>query len=139
VKYWDASAVVPLLVEEASTADKQRILDADPVIVTWWATRVECASALGRLRREGSLNEAGFGAALRRLTTHAASWAEVEPSAAVRRTALRLLRVHPIRAADALQLAAALAAADGDPSTIAFVSCDGRLSAAADVEGFPVI
>jgi predicted nucleic acid-binding protein len=138
VKYWDASGIVPLLVEEAATAERQGILDADPVIVTWWATRVECASALGRLRREGSLDEAGFGAALRRLTTHAASWAEVEPSAVVRRTALRLLRVHPIRAADSLQLAAALAAAHGDPSTLAFVSGDARLSAAADIEGFPV-
>jgi predicted nucleic acid-binding protein len=82
------------------------------MIVTWWATRVECASARGRLRREGSLDEAGFGASLRRLTTYAAAWAEVEHSAAVRRTALRLLRVHPLHAADALQLAAALAAAD---------------------------
>ena len=99
MKYWDASGIVPLLVEEASTADKQRVLEADSVIVTLWATRVEWASALGRLRREGSLDQAGFGAALRRLTTYAASWAEVEPSAAVRRTALRLLRVHPIRAA----------------------------------------
>jgi predicted nucleic acid-binding protein len=108
------------------------------MIVTWWATRVECASALGRLRREGSLDEAGFGAALRRLTTYAAAWAEVEPSAAVRRTALRLLRVHPLHAADALQLAAALAAAHGDPSTLAFISGDPRLSAAADIEGFPV-
>ena len=108
------------------------------MIVAWWAARVECASALGRLRREGSLHEAGFGAALRRLTTYAASWAEVEHSAAVRRTALRLLRVHPIRAADALQLAAALAAAHGDPSTLAFISRDARQSAAADIEGFPV-
>jgi uncharacterized protein len=138
MKYWDASGIVPLLVGEASTTDRQRILEADPVIVTWWATRVECASALGRLRREGSLDESGFGTALRRLTTYAASWAEVEPSAAVRRTSLRLLRVHPLRAADALQLAAALAAAHGDPSTLAFISSDARLSAAADIEGFPV-
>jgi predicted nucleic acid-binding protein len=136
VKYWDASGIVPLLVEEASTADRQSILDTDSVIVTWWATRVECASALGRLRREGSLDEAGFGAALRRLTTYAASWAEVEPSAAVRRTALRLLRVHPLRAADALQLSAALAASYGDPSTLAFISGDARLSTAAEIEGF---
>lgn len=138
MKYWDASAIVPLLVEETSTADRQRTVDADPVIVTWWVTRVECASALGRLRREGLLDEAGFGVALRRLTTLASSWAEVEPSAAVRRTALRLLRVHPIRAADALQLAAAITAAHGDPSSLAFVSGDARLSAAADIEGFLV-
>jgi uncharacterized protein len=138
VKYWDASGIVPLLVEEAATAERQRILDSDPVVVTWWATRVECASALGRLGREGSLDEEGHRVALRRLATYAASWAEVEPSAAVRRTALRLLRVHPLRAADALQLAAALAAAHGDPTTLAFISGDARLSSAADIEGFPV-
>lgn len=138
MKYWDASGIVPLLVEEAATADRQSILDADPVVVTWWATRVECASALGRLKREGSLDEGGYRSALRRLATYEASWVEVEPSAAVRRTALRLLRVHPLRAADALQLAAALAAAHGDPTTLEFISGDGRLSAAADIEGFPV-
>jgi hypothetical protein len=53
--------------------------------------------------------------------------------------ASRLLRVHPLRAADALQLAAALAAAKGDPSSLDVVCLDQRLSEAARREGFRVL
>ena len=67
------------------------------------------------------------------------NWAEIAPSARLRQTAERLLRVHPLRAADALQLAAAIVAADGDPETMAFMTLDERLALAARREGFPVV
>jgi hypothetical protein len=57
----------------------------------------------------------------------------------VRRTAERLLRTHPLRAADALQLAAALIAADHDPTSLAIVCLDERLRVAARREGFIVL
>jgi predicted nucleic acid-binding protein len=50
-----------------------------------------------------------------------------------------LLRVHPLRAADALQLAAAIIAADSEPRSLAFVTLDDRLARAAEREGFPVV
>jgi hypothetical protein len=49
------------------------------------------------------------------------------------------LRVHDLRVADALQLAAALAAAEARPATLAVVCLDDRLGAAAEREGFPVL
>jgi predicted nucleic acid-binding protein len=58
--------------------------------------------------------------------------------ALVRQTAIRLLRVHPLRTADALQLAAAIAAAEDHPATLPFVTLDERLAQAAEREGFPV-
>ena len=60
----------------------------------------------------------------------------VEP---VRARAKRLLGIHSIRAADALQLAAALAVVYDDPRNQGFVCLDDRLAAAARREGFAVL
>ena len=133
MRYWDTSALVPLLVVEARSAETTSLLREDPEILTWWGTRVECASALARLERDGiAIDEP-----LTRLDALAGAWHEVEPTDHVRRVARRLLRVHPIRAADALQLAAASVAAEGDPATLPFVCLDDRLILAASREGFP--
>ena len=77
--------------------------------------------------------------ALARLDELRRAWAEVEALAAIRRTARRLLRVHVLRAADAVQLAAALAAADGRPDLLLFVCLDQRLNEAAQREGFELV
>lgn len=74
-----------------------------------------------------------------RLRALGESWNEVQPQARVRSTAERLLRVHPLRAANALQLAAALEAIDRDRSPIPFVCLDQRLSDAASREGLTVV
>jgi len=63
----------------------------------------------------------------------------VSPTEEVRRRAIRLFRVHPLRSADAVQLAAALIAAKEDPSSLAFVSCDQQLRLAAEREGFAAL
>ena len=114
------------------------IAEEDPVMCVWWATEVECVSALARLEREGFLTEAAISTALERLDALAESWNEVQPVAAVRGTARRLLRVHPLRAADAFQLAAAVVVAEGQPKSLEVVTLDDRLAAAARREGFAV-
>jgi uncharacterized protein len=138
VRYWDSSAIAPLLVVEDATESRKALLRSDPVMTVWWASRLECASALNRLRREGALSEASLTRTLRELSLMAASWFEVQPADAVRGRALRLLRVHPLRAADALQLAAALIAVGEDTGALTFVSNDERLREAAEKEGFVV-
>ena len=75
-------------------------------------------------------------ARLRQLT---AGWHEVDPSDEIRETAARFLRVHPLRAADALQLAAAFAAAERRPASLEIVTLDDRLANAARKEGFAVL
>jgi uncharacterized protein len=139
VRFWDSSAIVPLVVAQPSSAAVDAELDSDPSLIAWWATNVECVSAIARLEREGRLDATGASAALVALAELTASWREVEPSGRVRQMASRLLRVHVLRASDALQLAAAIVAADGDPHTLPFVTLDDRLALAADKEGFPVI
>lgn len=108
-------------------------------MVVWWSTSVECVSAIARREREGLLKARDVVAVTEKLAALAASWEEVQPAERVRRTAARIVRVHPLRTADAFQLAAAIAAADGDPRSLPFVTLDDRLARAAEREGFPVV
>jgi predicted nucleic acid-binding protein len=139
MKFWDSSAIVPLLLAEAATASVQAIAEQDPGMLVWWATEVECASALARLEREGNLDAAVAAHAFERMTQLAGGWYEVDPSDGVREAAVRFLRVHQLRAADALQLAAAFVASERRPSTLELVTLDERLAAAARKEGFAVV
>ena len=131
MRFWDSSAIVPLLVAESSRIAVMGEFELDPEIVAWWATEAECVSALARLEREGSLPPALMAEGLGRLGALARAWREVQPVTAVRETAIRLLRVHPLRSADALQLASAIVAAEGHPATLPLVTLDGRLAQAA--------
>ena len=134
--FWDSSALVPLFAAETRTRPMQSLYARDTEVVVWWGTIVECASAIARLEREGALSAAHAAESFSRLDALAPSWMQIDPSDEIRESARRFLRVHPLRAADALQLAAALVAAERRPSTLAFVTCDGRLQDAAAKEGF---
>ncbi len=136
MRYWDSSALLPLLVQEATSAQVLERAKSDPAIVTWWGTRIECVSAIARLERDDQLSSQGVRAALARLDAMSREWSEVPALEEVRSHATRLLRTHRLRAADALQLAAAIIAADGSTSSLAFMTLDGRLAEAADREGF---
>jgi uncharacterized protein len=139
MKFWDSSALLPLLVNEPKGKQLRQILKADPQVLAWWSSRVEMASALARREREGSLTTAEADAAFSALNRLAQAWEEITPSDLIRTTAQRLLRTHPLRAADSLQLAAALVASGREPAALEFVSLDDRLSDAARREGFPVV
>ncbi len=136
MKFWDASAIVPLLVAQESTAAVQALARADEGMLVWWASQVECASAIARLERDGALDEVSSAQAFERLQLAVNGWHEVEAGDAVREAAVRFLRVHPLRAADALQLAAAFIAADRRPPSLEIVTLDERLASAARKEGF---
>ncbi|MYA33510.1 MAG: type II toxin-antitoxin system VapC family toxin [Gemmatimonadales bacterium] len=139
MKYWDSSALVALVLDEPRSTERRATIRCDPVIVTWWGSRIECASALNRVERDGRFEGDGLDRSLDRLELLAGSWIEIEPLEQVRKRAIRLLRLHPLRPADALQLAAALTAAGEDPQRLDLVSSDDRLSAAARREGFRVL
>ena len=136
MRFWDSSAVVPLCVAEPHSARIRVLLQGDSALAVWWATRTECLSALARRMREGGLTAAGYRAAQRVLMALAETWVEVLPSEMVRTTAERLLAVHPLRAADAFQLGAALAWCGGAAPGHSVVTLDGRVRDAAGREGF---
>jgi len=139
VKFWDTSAVVPLLVAEAATSAMSHLLRSDPDMIVWWGTRVECASALARYDREQGFPASYLVQASARLAALSTRWSEIVPTETLRSAAERFVRTHPLRSVDALQLAAAWAASDGQPDQLAFVSLDARQRDAARREGFPVL
>lgn len=115
------------------------VLDTDDVIVTWWATRLECRSAIARKFRLGELREVDRRDADERLVGLAGQWSELEPNANLRELAEQLVARHPLRAADALQLAAAIHSRDAAPRFAGFVTLDARLAEAARKEGLDVL
>lgn len=139
MRFWDTSALVPLLVQEPATDDVRELLREDAAVVVAWTTLVECASAIARGEHDQLLTQAEATAAFTRLDGLARAWREVEPSNDVREVARRLLRVHRLRAADALQLSAATLAAERRPASLVLVTLNDRVEAAALKEGFSVI
>ena len=139
MKFWDTSAIVPLLVEERRTDFVTALLAGDPAMLIWWGSHVECVSALASLEREAVLNKEQSSAAYARLADLTDLWREIEPSEIVRESAIRFLRVHPLRAADAFQLGAAFVAAERRPPSLELVTFDDRLADVARKEGFALI
>lgn len=138
MKFWDASAVIPLCVRETQSPLVKKIAEEDAIAV-WWTTPLECYSAFARRRRDDVLTRAHEGQARQVVTRLAADWTEVQPSHQVREAAGRVLLLHPLRAADALQLAAALLWVNGRAAGQHFVCLDERLREAAQREGFRVL
>ena len=137
--FWDTSAIVPLCVQEPTSTLVKGLLTGDEDIAVWWGTRTECISALTRQVREGTLIPLDERNARHVLYTLTQSWTEILPSEALRSTAERLVALHPLRAADALQLAAALMWCQGDTTRQGFVTFDRRLREAGYREGFTVL
>ena len=138
MNFWDTSALIALGVDEPQRQSALRILEADGRMAVWWAAPVEYVSALSRREREGILTTVEISEHLARLRDLSRVWHEIQPSTRIRALAQRLLRVHPLRAADSLQLAAALAVAEHDPPSVGFVCFDKRLNKAASREGFRI-
>jgi predicted nucleic acid-binding protein len=137
--FWDSSAVVPLLVAESRSAQMAALLHSDRIPAIWWGNPVECQSALHRRRRERLLSPAALAEALTRLDRFTEDVDIVAPTKRLRERAGRVLHRHPLRAADALHLAAAIVWSDEAPAGEAFVCLDDRLRDAARQEGFETL
>jgi predicted nucleic acid-binding protein len=136
--FWDASALVPLCVHEASSRRAQSQLRKFMPVV-WWGSLVEVHSAIARLHRLGTLKAVEKQGALSRLDLLSRGWREILPGDHVRDLARRLLDAHELRAADSLQLAAALTWCQQRPAKGDFVCADQRLYKAAIAAGFSVL
>lgn len=139
MNFWDSSAVLPLLLKEKHSTSMKKLARQDPAMVVWWGTSIECFSAFARLRREKVITLQQEVELRRWLNLLAESWTEIEPAAEIKSTATRLFSTHPLRAANVLQLSAALIWAGGIPDGHAIVCLDEKLAAAARMEGFSVL
>ena len=139
MRFWDSSAIVPLMIVEPGSARVRDWFDSDSEIIVWTLTRVELLSAIARVRREDSRSATILTVARRNIMRAWDGWSEITNVELVRRHAERLVESYPLRAADALQLGAALIAAEGDPANLELVTLDHNLADAAEREGFAVL
>ena len=139
MRYWDASALVPLIIEETDSELVCTWLSEDEGVVTWAWSRAEATSAIERRTREGKISRSQRRQALERLDAFSITWDEIADVVAVRSRAEELLSRHPLRAADAGQLSAALLLQEYMGSTLSFACLDQRLRAAALREGLEVL
>ena len=139
MRFWDASAVVPIVFAEPASAVIRDLAEDGRGLQVWWATIVECVSAVARQERRGAIEPESMREARVFLDRLAGDWLEVPPTERVRDVAKRILQFHDLRAGDAFQLAAARVASDDQPESLPFVTLDDRLAAAARREGFPVV
>jgi hypothetical protein len=137
VAYWDSSALVPLCVPQSQSI-RAGVLYESYEVVTWWATKVEMISGLTRLERMGQISHVQFLHGKQLAGEIVRDWVSVGSSASIAPDACALLEAHPLRAADALQLAAAFEACDHKPLGYVFVTADQRQAEAARQSGFSV-
>lgn len=136
--FWDASALVPLCIWEATTEQVRAHLRRFAPVV-WWGTSVEVHSAISRLYREGAIDASGRDGALARLHMLSQGWSEILPDDSLRSLAGSLLNSYCLRAADSLQLAAALTWCQQKPANRTLICGDRRLSEVARSAGFTVV
>lgn len=139
MRFWDSSALVALHIKQELTPLVRDLYGRDPYVLAWVLSDVEMRSALCRLERDGAMSHEELLDATARIdsfwdTVHVVSVVE-----AVKGRAKRLLAVHPLSAADALQLGAALTAVYDMPQGWEFVCLDQQLGQAARREGFTAL
>lgn len=139
MRFWDSSAVVPLIFREPTSGSINDLLSEDVDLTVWWGTWAECAVTISRLKREGVLDERSERETRVALDGLASDWTEIEPTNDIRLSVAVLSQDHPLKTADMLQLAAALRWCEGETSDAEFVCLDDRLRRAARDEGFQVL
>jgi uncharacterized protein len=136
--FWDASTLVPLCVPIDNSQHRRTLLHEYAPVV-WWGSQVEIQSALARLKRERMLTSQQHSAALQRLSIIRKGWREIQPTARLRDIAGSRIELHELRAADALQLAAALVWCQERTKNRPFLCRDADLREAARREGFDIV
>src|SRR5207247_10366206 len=133
--FWDTSALVPLLVRQSNTSQAVAVYKLLECVV-WWATPVEIASAVARLLRTGKISTDDFAKSRNLANALFSSWAVIFPTDAIRATSMQLVERYDLRAADSLQLAAALHWCGDAPQGRIFLSGDQKLHDSALLSGF---
>ena len=139
LRFWDSSALLALAASDATSEKVEPLLQRDPDLAFWWGAPLQWGEALLAAQRQKRISPADLQKARAVLDHLRARAFEVQPTEDLRARALRLLSVHPLRAADALEMAAALVWCRERTQGAGFVSLHLPLRLAAALEGFRVL
>jgi len=137
--YLDASAWLKLYIGEPGSDVMRRIWTTAATLGGSAIGRPEVSAAICRRHAAARVDVMTTGAALARLDADAARLTEVALDDAQISRAVRLTRMHRLRAADAVHLAAALELTMGGRLAVTFVAADRELLAAAAAEGLATL
>jgi predicted nucleic acid-binding protein len=136
IAYFDASAMVKLVVDEEDTPRAQDLWDAAGLRLTSILTYAECRAAIGAAARAHRLRGDTSGQARGKLDVHWGEIGDVGVDAALIRHAGDLAETHALRGYDAVHLASATQA--GLEGGIVVVTWDMDLARAARDVGLAV-
>lgn len=139
MNFWDSSALLPLFIQEETTRTILELKAGSREIVIWTLTPVEVVSAVSRSLRLGRLSAEDAEKAISYWQGFLSELYLVKNIEGVKWKAMRLLRLHSLRAADACQLGAALLACEDNTRGQTFFTLDAKLAQAASKEGFRVL
>jgi uncharacterized protein len=122
MSFWDSSALVPLCTNEPRSISAGKLWKQFPQRFVWWETSVEICSALARLEREKIITPQKRLSAEKRLKVLEKVWTEIQPAARIKELARTFPAQHKMKAADSLQLAAALVWCNEQPKGRAFIN-----------------
>ena len=138
IRFFDASALAKRYIRAEGTSEVNRWLrESRPAVCR--LTEAEISSACARRVREASMSARGRDAVLQRLRDDLRKIHVVEIVPAVVERVHDLLGKHSLRAADSLQLAAALCLTSAIGRPTEFVVYDQRLAEAARAEHLRVM
>lgn len=138
MSFWDSSALVPLCTNEPRSILAGKLWKQFPAVFVWWETSVEICSALARIERENKITLSQRLKAEKRLTILEKVWKEILPNQRVKELARTFPAQYKLKAADSLQLAAALVWCQENPKGKDFVSGDEKLVKVAGTVGFTI-
>lgn len=138
MKFWDTSALVPLITKEERTPDCQRIIGTDRNVAVSFITPLELTSTIWKRGRRW-IDQAAFRRSLFKIAEFESNWTNVDDAEDILKLARQLITLYVLRSSDAIQLAAALHLVDDHPEDLPFVSLDNDLRRAARSEGFAVL
>lgn len=139
VAFWDTSALIPVFFKEDSSKILSNLFVERVENVIWDLTPIEIFSALCRRQRQKEISTEEFDRAWRAWQLIESKVYQVRSYESVKDRAVRILRIHPLKAADAMQLAAALVSTKEISQGHYFFTLDRSLCEAANKEGFSVI
>ena len=138
--YFDTSALVKQYFAEAGSVTVRKLLRSEEVVFTAILTYAEAHAAFARRKREGILSAQATRKLALRFDKDWETYEVVVISEEILALTRKMLYRHPLRSADAIHLATALALGHRVPGGAwGFVCADHKLGAAVTMEGVRVI
>lgn len=134
--FWDSSALLKLLVDEAGTEVAIDLWDEASFVAASRLAVPEIGAALAAAERGGRIDSVRRRSALRQWHRYLPALDVHELTSGVGHHAAELAAAHPLSGADAVHLATALALRD---QAVVVATWDRRLSMAALAEGLDVV